>query len=75
MKNAIKAMIELSNTPEEADAVIEEFTAFRSYEEKFAYVSGMFDAVVLAHVGDNSISKLKDDYMSILSAIVNQKWR
>jgi hypothetical protein len=73
-KDAIKTMIELSDTWEEADGVISEFTPCRSTIEKLSYLYGMFDVSILASC-DGSGDMVETDYRAVLSAIVNQKWR
>jgi hypothetical protein len=79
-RDAIKAMIELSNTWEEADKIIQEFTPCKKTNEKLAYLYGMFDVSIIASYNgsedDGSEDKtIENDYKSVLSAIVNQKWR
>ncbi|GHU25336.1 hypothetical protein FACS1894164_14340 [Spirochaetia bacterium] len=73
-KGAIKSMIELSDTWEEADKIINEFTPCRNTNEKLFYLYGMFDVSILASF-DESDTKIENDYKAVLSAIVNQKWR
>jgi hypothetical protein len=73
-KDAIRAMIELSGTWEDADKVIEEFAGIQDIPQKLGYVKGMFDVSV---VGRTSTGTSQDqyDYIAMLSAIVNKKWR
>jgi len=75
-KDAIRTMIELSDTWEEADKVIVEFTPCRETREKLSYLYGMFDVSIVARTGgtDNS-EAIEADYRAVLSAIVNKKWR
>lgn len=73
-KDAIKAMIELSDTWQAADKVLDEFTPCKSINEKLYYLYGMFDVAILAS-HDGSGDKTESDYRAVLSAIVNQKWR
>jgi hypothetical protein len=73
-KDAIKTMIELSETWEAADKIIVEFTPFSETKEKLAYLYGMFD-VSLIGSHDGAGDKTEADYRAVLSAIVNQKWR
>jgi hypothetical protein len=73
-KDAIKTMIELSETWEAADKIITEFTPFSETKEKLAYLYGMFD-VSLIGSHDGPGDKAEADYRAVLSAIVNQKWR
>jgi hypothetical protein len=73
-KEAIKAMIELSDTWEDADKIIMEFTPCKLTNEKLSYLYGMFDVSILAsHDGEEET--VETDYKAVLSAIVNQKWR
>jgi len=75
-KDAIRTMIELSDTWEEADKVIVEFTPCRETREKLSYLYGMFDVSIVARIGDKDDNEaIEADYRSVLSAIVNQKWR
>jgi hypothetical protein len=74
-RDAVKAMIELSEDWESADKIIMEFTPCKETAQKLAYLYGMFDvSIVAAHDGEEG-DKLETDYRSVLSAIVNQKWR
>ena len=75
-KDAIRTMIELSDTWEEADKVIVEFTPCRGTREKLYYLYGMFDVSIIARTGDNNDSEIvESDYRAVLSAIINKKWR
>jgi hypothetical protein len=73
-RDAIKAMIELSDDWESADKIIMEFTPCKETSQKLAYLYGMFDVSILAS-HDGKGDKEETDYRSVLSAIVNQKWR
>ncbi|MDR0443248.1 MAG: hypothetical protein LBH44_07580 [Treponema sp.] len=73
-KEAIKTMIEFSDTWEEADKVIIEFTPCRATAEKLSYLYGMFDVSIIARI-DGVTDPTESDYRAVLSAIVNQKWR
>lgn len=70
-RKKIQTLIELAVTFEEADQVIEEFTGLKSDKEKIAYLRGMFDYDIIGRTGDN----LRTDYIALLTAIINQKWR
>jgi len=75
-KNAIKAMIEMSDDWTEADRVITEFTERKDTQAKLELLSEMFtDVSILAYHGSSPANKVEDDYRSILSAIVSLKWR
>ena len=42
-RQKVKALIELSNTIEEANEVIEKYTELETVKEKIAFLKGMFD--------------------------------
>jgi hypothetical protein len=68
-REAVKCLIELAESPEEADTVLSQ--EFADVKEKYAYLRGMFDfTIVGAYKPD-----IENDYKAALSAIVNQKWR
>jgi hypothetical protein len=73
-RDAVKAMIELSGTWEEADKVIEEFAGIQDIPQKLGYIKGMFDVSVIGRT-DSQDDQAKYDYIAMLSAIVNKKWR
>lgn len=70
-RKQIKALIELSNSFEEANEVIEKYTGYTSFETKIAYLKGMFDCSIVGEERDS----LEVDYIALLTAIVNYKWR
>jgi hypothetical protein len=67
-------MIELSDTWKEADDVIEKFAGMRSLKQKLDYIYGMFDVCVVGRTDTNTDND-EYDYIAMLSAIVNKKWR
>ena len=68
-REVVKGFIELARSVEEADNVLSQ--EFTSLQEKYAYIQGMFDFIIVGtHKKD-----LKNDYQAALSAIINQKWR
>jgi hypothetical protein len=73
-RDAIKAMIELSDTWEEADKVIEEFAGIQDIPQKIGYMKGMFDVSVVGRTSAED-DQAKYDYIVMLSAIANKKWR
>jgi hypothetical protein len=73
-RDAVKAMIELSATWEEADSVIEEFAGIQDIPQKLGYIKGMFDVSVVGRTNAGT-DEAKYDYITMLSAIVNKKWR
>lgn len=75
-RERVKALIELSNTVEQADEIIVN-EGFQSVKEKIAFLKGMFDFTVIGRHRENALSeedRTKMDYYSILSAIINAKW-
>ena len=70
-RKKIQTLIELSVSFEEADQVIEEFTGLKTDSEKIAYLRGMFDCRIIGRTGND----LHTDYVALLTAIINQKWR
>lgn len=69
-REAIKAMIELSTSFEQADEIIETYTGFTLYPQKIAYLQGMFDCEI---VGRN-IEDEEIDYTALLTSIIEAKW-
>jgi hypothetical protein len=73
-KDAIRVMIELSDTWESANKVVEEFAGIQDIPQKLGYIKGMFDVSVVGRT-DTGTDRDKYDYIAMLSAIVNKKWR
>lgn len=75
-RERVRALIELSNSVEQADEIITR-EGFVSVKEKIAFLRGMFDFTVIGRHREDSLSEEdrdKMDYYSILSAIINAKW-
>lgn len=70
-RGKIKTLIELSTSFEQANEVIEMYTDYSTDEERIAYLQGMFDCKIIGR----SNSDAHTDYVALLTAIVNQKWR
>ena len=70
-RKQIKALIELANSVEEADEIIETYTPYKQYFSKIAYLQGMFDCEIVRKHTENK----EADYKAILASIVNMKWR
>jgi len=68
----IKSIIELSETSEDADHAIEEFTPYRTYEEKYTFLREIFPGYIVLDADSND---RLTDYQALLSCIVNAKWR
>lgn len=70
-RDEIKTLIELSTSFEKADAILEKYTTYRSDEERIAYLQGLFDCEVVGR----TVSDVHTDYVALLTAIVDKKWR
>lgn len=71
-REKIKLLIELATSYDEADSVIQEYSGLDTYEEKVAYLKGMFDCEIVGRSGGNNA---KTDYIALLTSIVNYKWK
>jgi len=72
----IKTMIELSITVDEADSIIEEFTSYRSYEQKLGFLNEEYPNITIVGRCDGKKGDpVRTDYESILSAVIGMKWR
>ena len=69
-REQIKALIELSTSFEEADAVIETYTGNKTYAQKIAYLQGMFDCEIIGRHIDSE----EADYKALLTSIIERKW-
>ena len=72
----IKLLIELSQTVEEADAVIVD-AGNRNIFEKWAFLRGMFDFALVGRHDDAHVTMeraLEMDYFAALQTIINRKW-
>jgi hypothetical protein len=71
-KNVVKALIELSDSWEDADKVICKYIASDNMAEKLAFLKGMFDfSIIASHDGEADAKET--DYKAVLSAIVNTR--
>jgi len=70
-REQIKALIELSNSFEEADEVIQKYAGFKTTKEKIAFIKGMFDVKIISHPKDILD---EDVYRLLLTAVVESKW-
>ena len=66
----IKALIELSNSFEDANEIIEKYVGLKTFAEKIAYIRGMFNCEIFSRTDDNE----EVDYIALLTSIVNSKW-
>jgi hypothetical protein len=69
--DAIKALIELSVTIEDADEVINKHIGLETYKEKIAFLKGMFDVEV---IDANKTDSDELIYKLMLDAIINAKY-
>ncbi|MDR0910675.1 MAG: hypothetical protein LBM77_13035 [Spirochaetaceae bacterium] len=72
-KDAIKALVELSETYDEADGFLSR--EFTTTQDKYDFIQREFGTTVVARCGNNNADRLTTDYISVLSTIVNRKWR
>lgn len=70
-RKKIKALIELSNSYEEANQIIEKHTPYKEYGNKIAYLQGMFDCEIIR----SHIESEEADYIALLTSIVEKKWK
>ena len=70
-REQIKALIELANSVEEADEIIETYTPYKQYSSKIAYLQGMFDCEIVGRHIENE----EADYKALLTSIIEMKWR
>lgn len=70
-REAIKALIELSTTVEEANEVIEETAGLKTLKEKVAFLEGMFDVEIIDRKRSDSLELVYNLY---LNAIISKKW-
>jgi hypothetical protein len=76
-RKTMKTMIGFSETWEDADKIINEFTTCKTNVEKRDYVLDLFKgsvSIICGCDGDGT-DTAEADYRSLLSAIVNLKWR
>ena len=72
----LKTMISLSDTEEEADGIIIEFTHRRTCGEKLKYLLELFPNIsILAGCDGENSNVTQTDYQAVLSAVINLKWR
>ncbi len=71
-REKIKTLIELSTNFERADAVLTKYTDYETDAERIAYLQGMFDCKIVGRSGGSDIHM---DYVALLTAIVDDKWR
>ena len=70
-RQKVKALIELSNTIEEANEVIEKYTELETVKEKIAFLKGMFDWKIIDKKETDSDEMI---YNIALNAIISKKW-
>lgn len=67
----IKAIVELCNTYEEADKMIEKYVGCNSLQEKITYIQTIWSDVKIFHKTDDN---LETDYITLLTTIINLKY-
>lgn len=75
-RERVKALIELSNSVEQADEIIAREGCI-SVKEKIAFLKGMFDFTVIGRQREEALGveeRDRMDYHSVLSAVINAKW-
>jgi hypothetical protein len=77
-KDKLKMLIELSETIQEADGYIEQYSGFTSTSQKLEFLSELIPCTILSReTPDNHAMDviIEDDYHSILHHIIKRKWR
>jgi hypothetical protein len=73
---AVKTMVELAASEEEADRIIEEFTHLSACGEKLNFLLEQFPNIsILGGCDGEEGNETQTDYEAVLSVIVNSKWR
>jgi hypothetical protein len=57
---------------EDADSVVEEFTGLHTTREKLDYLLNNFDVRI---IGGTEEGTIEEEYLVVLTAIVDHKWR
>lgn len=71
-REKIKVLIECATSFEKADAILTEYTEYQTDEERIAYLQGMFNCKIVGRSGGKDTHT---DYIALLTAIVDEKWR
>ncbi len=73
----LRDMIELSKDTLEADTIISEETGYQTAREKKAYLCSEFRFKLCGSDDVSSPDDIRDynDYMAMLAAIIDRKWR
>ncbi len=67
----VKELIELSTSEKEADEILNKYSYCKTESDKIAYLGQLFDVQIISKIGKDRHT----DYIAILNAIVNKKWR
>lgn len=70
-RESIKTLIECATSFERADALLTKYTDYKSDEERVAYLQGMFNV----EIRSRNVIDVHTDYVALLTAIVDDKWR
>ena len=68
-REMVKTLILISTSVEEADKVIEENYDFKTFDEKIAFLQGMFDVKVIDVHDADGIEKEESDKMTYFSML------
>ncbi len=71
----LKEMLELSRTVLEADEILEEQTGLRSTSSKIAFLKEIFGIETGKRDGVYSETQEYNDYIALLAALIDRKWR
>lgn len=68
-REKIKILIECANSFEEANEILEKYTNYKSYEERIAFLQGMYNCQIISRNTDD----IYTDYVATLTTIVRYK--
>jgi hypothetical protein len=74
-REEVRYLIKLSSSWEEADEAIGKYMGYKTIEQKYAFLQGLFDFSIIGGCDGPNTDVLKTDYIAALSAIVGEKWR
>lgn len=70
----LKMLVDLAKNIEEADELIETYVGFIPTNEKIIFLLNNWDVELIDGDDDDSEEALKDNYKSMLNAIINKKF-
>lgn len=68
--NAVKSLVEMAETWQDADKILDEYSGAKTRRDKLQYLRDAFP-----DVGAVGRELSEDDYVAVLDAVVNKKWR